>query len=183
MQAVELADGLDRAQKQAVQMGRETVMTVTESDPSRNVPFESDCSLSAFTKRKCFFCGGKLHASRSCPAVNAACHNCNKRGHFAKVCKSKAKHTSDNVLVGSAAGALAPTLGHELPGGRGSKLKTKRTQQFAKEYIALLKTSKVCNRILTRSSQTCLVIKLYEWIFWFEEKSLWENRKKKCSLK
>ena len=50
MQAVDLADGLDRAQKQAVQMGRETVMTVPESDPSRNVPFESDCSLSAFTK-------------------------------------------------------------------------------------------------------------------------------------
>jgi len=55
VQAVELADGLDRAQKQAVQMGRETVMTVPESDRSRNVPFESDCSLSAFTKRKCFF--------------------------------------------------------------------------------------------------------------------------------
>ena len=55
VQAVELADGLDRVQKQAVQMGRETVMTVPESDPSRNVPFASDSSLSAFTKRKCFF--------------------------------------------------------------------------------------------------------------------------------
>ena len=108
VQAVELADGLYRAQKQAMQMGRETVMTVPKSDPSRNVPFESDCSLSAYTKRKCIFCGGKLHASRrSCPAVNAVCHNCNRRGHFAKVCKSKAKDASDNVLVGSAAGALA----------------------------------------------------------------------------
>jgi len=86
-------------------------MTVPESYPSRNVPFESDCSLSAFTKRKvrkCFFCGGKLHANRrSCPAVSAVCHNCSKRGHFAKVCKSKAKDASDDVLVGCAAGALA----------------------------------------------------------------------------
>ena len=55
-----------------------------------------------------FFRGGKLHANRhSCPAVNAVCHNCNKRGHFAKVCKSKAKDASDDVLVSSAAGALA----------------------------------------------------------------------------
>ena len=55
-----------------------------------------------------FFRGGKLHANRhSCPAVNAVCHNCNKRGHFAKVCKSKAKDASDHVLAGSAAGALA----------------------------------------------------------------------------
>jgi len=51
VQAVELADGLDHAQKQAVMMGRETVMTVAESNPSPYVLFESDCSLSAFTKR------------------------------------------------------------------------------------------------------------------------------------
>ena len=108
VQAVELADGLDRAQKQAVQMGRETVMTVPESDPHVTFRLSQDCSLSAFTKRKCLFCGGKLHAGRrSCPAVNDVCHNCNKRGHFANVCKSKAKDASDNVLVGSAAGALA----------------------------------------------------------------------------
>ena len=55
-----------------------------------------------------FFCGGKLHSSRrSCPAVSAVCPNCNKRGHFAKVSKSKAKDASDDVLVGSAAGALS----------------------------------------------------------------------------
>jgi len=54
------------------------------------------------------FCGGKLHANcRSCPAVNAVCHNCNKLGHFAKVCKSKAKDASDDVLVVSSSGALA----------------------------------------------------------------------------
>ena len=42
--------GLNRAQKQDAMMGRETVMTVAESDPSLYVPFESDCSLSAFNK-------------------------------------------------------------------------------------------------------------------------------------
>jgi len=52
MQAVELADNLNRAQKQAAIMDQEMIMTVGESDPSPYVPFEPDCSLSPFNKRK-----------------------------------------------------------------------------------------------------------------------------------
>ena len=29
------------------------------------------------------------HARNSCPAKDAVCHKCTKKGHFAKVCKSK----------------------------------------------------------------------------------------------
>jgi len=50
--------GLDREKKQAAMTGRETVVTVTESDPSASFRLSQDCSLSAFTKRKvrkCFF--------------------------------------------------------------------------------------------------------------------------------
>ena len=43
---------------------------------------------------------------RSCPAVKAVCHNFDNRGHFAKVCKSKAKDVTFDVLVVSAAEAL-----------------------------------------------------------------------------
>jgi len=114
MKAVELADSSARAQKQAAMMGRETVMAVAESDPPTHVPFEPDCSLPAFNKRnvrKCYFCVGKLHANRrSCSAVTAVCHNCSKRGHFAKVCKSKVKDASDDVLRVSAAGAMTWSL-------------------------------------------------------------------------
>lgn len=43
-------------------------------------------------KRRCFRCGSNTHLANAhtCPAVSATCHQCGKRGHFAKVCKSAA---------------------------------------------------------------------------------------------
>ena len=34
------------------------------------------------------FCGGSYHNRRVCPARDACCNNCNKKGHFRKVCRS-----------------------------------------------------------------------------------------------
>ena len=31
----------------------------------------------------------RCHARNSCPAKDAVCHKCTKKGHFAKVCKRK----------------------------------------------------------------------------------------------
>lgn len=38
--------------------------------------------------RKCFFCGGPYHGRNRCPAREANCNKCAKKGHFARVCKS-----------------------------------------------------------------------------------------------
>ena len=37
----------------------------------------------------CTFCGRSIHARSMCPAKNAVCFKCQRRGHFANVCKSK----------------------------------------------------------------------------------------------
>ncbi|XP_059833137.1 uncharacterized protein LOC132398132 [Hypanus sabinus] len=37
----------------------------------------------------CSFCGHKKHPRQRCPAREATCSSCRKRGHFAKVCKSQ----------------------------------------------------------------------------------------------
>lgn len=40
----------------------------------------------------CFNCGGKwlLHGGKNtCPAVGKTCNNCDKHGHFSKVCRLK----------------------------------------------------------------------------------------------
>jgi hypothetical protein len=40
--------------------------------------------------RKCSFCGNSWHENlRSCPARNATCSSCNKKGHFSKKCRQK----------------------------------------------------------------------------------------------
>ena len=50
-------------------------------------------------KKSCYFCGGFLHANRaSCPARDAVCHNCSKKGHFAKVCQSAKKAATVNAI-------------------------------------------------------------------------------------
>ena len=36
----------------------------------------------------CYQCGGK-HAPRDCRFKDAVCHSCKKRGHLARVCRSK----------------------------------------------------------------------------------------------
>lgn len=40
--------------------------------------------------QKCYRCGSAKHyAGAKCPAVDVMCHNCNKKGHFARVCLKK----------------------------------------------------------------------------------------------
>jgi len=39
--------------------------------------------------KKCFFCGKGIHKRQNCPARNATCNNCGKKGHFKAVCQSK----------------------------------------------------------------------------------------------
>ncbi|XP_072918426.1 uncharacterized protein [Hemitrygon akajei] len=45
----------------------------------------------------CYFCGLRKHARESCPAREATCSSCGKKGHFAKVCKSKPRPGSSSA--------------------------------------------------------------------------------------
>ena len=50
---------------------------------------ESSSLAAAYLRRsKCYFCGDSYHNRRVCPARDACCNNCNKKGHFRKVCRS-----------------------------------------------------------------------------------------------
>ena len=53
----------------------------------------------------CFFCGNSNHPRSKCPARGALCSNCQKRGHFAKVCRGR-KISQNKVSVV----AWSPTL-------------------------------------------------------------------------
>lgn len=45
----------------------------------------------AVSSQKCFFCGYARHPRANCPAKDALCKLCGKKGHFHKVCRSTKK--------------------------------------------------------------------------------------------
>ena len=46
----------------------------------------------------CFTCGGnKKHSKEDCPAKDAECRNCSKKGHWARVCKAPDSGRSKNI--------------------------------------------------------------------------------------
>ena len=48
------------------------------------------------TNQKCFYCGFDYpHVTRPCPAKEANCNFCSKKGHFAKVCKKRNQQNND----------------------------------------------------------------------------------------
>ena len=53
----------------------------------------------------CFFCGNSNHPRSKCPARDAVCSKCQKRGHFAKACRGR-RINRDKVL----AAAWSPIL-------------------------------------------------------------------------
>ena len=64
-------------------------------------PNRSDYPVSAITAatgtNRCFFCGNNKHLRSHCPAKDALCMNCKKKGHFARVCRSKSNSGTENT--------------------------------------------------------------------------------------
>lgn len=65
-----------------------------------DVETESDIVASA-AKAKCFFCGLLRHPRSKCPARDAVCHKCQKKGHFSKVCRSSSVSASVTPNIGA----------------------------------------------------------------------------------
>ena len=65
---------------------------------------ESPSSSAAISEKnkKCFFCGYNYHTRIKCPAKDSVCHNCEKIGHFSRICRSKSK-TKEKSQINSAA--------------------------------------------------------------------------------
>ncbi|XP_068205150.1 uncharacterized protein [Palaemon carinicauda] len=108
--AVKQARALEMAQLHSASYASETNTTVAalideqakpEMDPN-NFVIEMSDSLNpsefaaAVSCQRCFFCGGSLYPRTHCPAKKASCSNCQKVGHYARVCKSQRKQWNNN---------------------------------------------------------------------------------------
>ena len=115
------AVGLDRAQRNSEAFLHQNTNT---SHLSFNESRENDSSCFS-TSLRCYFCGFARHPRTKCPAREATCHKCQKKGHFAKVCKasktknerSAATETSQHDSFSDDAPTLASTLSAHMGNG------------------------------------------------------------------
>ena len=101
--AYDRARTLDLAQKNSEEYVRN--VTPVYSAATGGTEDEKDSIVAANPGRNtCYFCGNNRHSRENCPAREAFCNKCEKKGHFAKFFQSKwgavsaAMHqTNDNV--------------------------------------------------------------------------------------
>lgn len=105
--AFDQARALEMAEQQSASysaLHTTTVAAVNDvTDPELETP-NAVASLS--NTEKCYFCGGNRHPRTSCPARNAECRSCGRKGHYQRVCKSKTSSRSVPNTT-AAAGMLA----------------------------------------------------------------------------
>ena len=46
-------------------------------------------SVAKNARRSCTRCGREAHPREKCPAINAECHRCKRKGHYGAMCRSK----------------------------------------------------------------------------------------------
>lgn len=95
--AYDKARALESAQSQAesyVHGNNDNTVAVVKNDVYNEQP--DHLAFTNVNSNKCFFCGGARHHRSKCPARNAECLKCAKKGHFAKVCKMKSTCASSS---------------------------------------------------------------------------------------
>ena len=85
--AYDKGNSLDLAQKNADTYSMYSAHTAATSSIPQPSALSDDSESSSLAAAWCYFCGGSYHNRRVCTAREACCNNCNKKGHFRKVCR------------------------------------------------------------------------------------------------
>ncbi|UYV65891.1 hypothetical protein LAZ67_3005826 [Cordylochernes scorpioides] len=96
-------DALDKKEERNGAFSQKTRLKGTKRYNSNFPKNHQGCSSNE--KRKCFRCGYyQGHSKVQCPAKDAICNKCRKKGHFAKVCHTKTiqevSSSQDNAFIG-----------------------------------------------------------------------------------
>ena len=94
-EAYQQARTLEQAQKQSASYNNSIVAGIEQQDIKNQSTIaatlnkDKDLCKIKETKEQCYFCGNTMHQHINCPAHEAQCRKCKKKGHWAKVCKSQ----------------------------------------------------------------------------------------------
>lgn len=91
--AFDTARSLEMAERQSQSYQYQPVTApshTASTAPSRNdvETDEYEATVAALGNQRCYFCGNRRHPRSKCPAREATCNQCGKKGHFQKVCRS-----------------------------------------------------------------------------------------------
>lgn len=90
-QSYNKAQSMEMAERNSHHFTMAEVYSVSNVDNAGNGDSNtSAATAAAVPKRKCFFCGASaIHPRKDCPARDATCVKCNRKGHYGKVCRSR----------------------------------------------------------------------------------------------
>ena len=148
--AVELARSLEMAERQNQSFRPVYAAAVPppleEQQALQELTLGDSTSASTSNSQKCYFCGNARHLRSACPAREATCKKCLKKGHFAKVCLSKRQGTAaaagnTNSLMAVVASASSSSLANVTVKVKINKIKTNAlidtgsTESFISEEV------------------------------------------------
>ncbi|KRX92949.1 hypothetical protein T4E_7540 [Trichinella pseudospiralis] len=114
----ELASVLDAALRSSENYNenRSLLETVAAAanDENNDRLSESPGVVAATRNPRCFFCGRSKHPRFQCPAREAICNKCGKKGHYAKVCRSSVS-SSTTASLSTITGATLASVGSTFP--------------------------------------------------------------------
>ncbi|UYV72188.1 K02A2.6-like [Cordylochernes scorpioides] len=105
IQIVRQSESVKNQQKEIRQDTENRNKTRLKSTKTYNSNFPKNQVWSSNEKRKCFRCGYyQGNSKEQCPAKDAICNKCRKKGHFTKVCHTKTiqevSSSQDNAFIG-----------------------------------------------------------------------------------
>ena len=80
-------DQIDKTQVAAIK--KQSSSGSKSNTAKSNAGRQSKSSHGDKNKKPCGYCGYMVHSGESCPASNVFCKNCKKKGHYARVCRSR----------------------------------------------------------------------------------------------
>ncbi|KRY87962.1 hypothetical protein T4D_10229 [Trichinella pseudospiralis] len=114
----ELASVLDAALRSSENYNENRSLLETVSaaanDENNDRLSESPGVVAATRNPRCFFCGPSKHPRFQCPAREAICNKCGKKGHYAKVCRSSVS-SSTTASLSTITGATLASVGSTFP--------------------------------------------------------------------
>ena len=103
-QAFEQARALELAEVHAASYMGNSISTPSAAMEDHNFPEDAlptSAGSSSSRSQKCFFCGNDFHPRTVCPARDAICRKCGKKGHYRRECKSRPGRKSSKVTASS----------------------------------------------------------------------------------